>query len=112
VRYKGGYKPSYKPAPFAERFWQYVVETEGCWLWTGTINKAGYGQITPRKGHKALAHRLSWMMLRGDIPPGMCVLHHCDNPPCVNPEHLFIGTAKDNMQDMYRKGRARPGGKK
>jgi hypothetical protein len=98
----------------AARFWKYVDKTthpSGCWLWTGALTSTGYGQIGmgsktdgTRRPHKA--HRVAWELSRGKIPQGMSVLHHCDNPPCVNPDHLFIGTQKDNAQDMGRKGRA------
>ena len=79
----------------------------GCWLWTGTIIKGtGYGQI--QVGKRAIgAHRFSWMLHCDEIPPGMSVLHKCDVRCCVNPAHLWIGTASDNMRDMIEKGRGR-----
>lgn len=72
---------------------------------------AGYGHIHAGDGtRKSLgAHRASWMLAHGPIPPGLMVLHRCDNPPCVNPDHLFLGTAKDNVGDMDTKGRRRTG---
>lgn len=83
------------------------IDTEtGCWNWTGFIYSFGYG-LTSHKGKDILAHRASWKVFKGDIPNGMYVLHKCDNRKCVNPDHLFIGTAKDNTQDMIAKGRAR-----
>jgi hypothetical protein len=71
-----------------------------CWEWSASRFNAGYGQC----GHK-LAHRVSYEYFIGQIPSGICVLHKCDNPPCVNPKHLFLGTRKDNTHDMINKGR-------
>lgn len=76
----------------------------GCFLWTGYKNNVGYGQIEV-DGKIWLAHRLSWTVRRGPIPKGLLVLHKCDTPLCVNPEHLFLGTHKDNSADMMQKGR-------
>lgn len=77
-----------------------------CWVWTGCLCR-GYGRVQETRGSKKLilAHRLSWQMSRGPIPKGLLVLHKCDNPPCVNPKHLFVGTAGDNMLDCWSKGR-------
>jgi len=90
-----------------DRFWSKVQKTENCWLWMGARTKLGYGQRGGRKTGRRYTHRLSWEMRFGPIPEGLCVLHHCDNPPCVNPDHLFLGTKKDNTQDMIAKGRGR-----
>ena len=92
------------------RFWFYVDKISsprGCWIWTGCLGKGrydGYGRVN-RRGISKLAHRWSWELANGPIPNGKIICHRCDNPPCVNPEHLFIGTDKDNMLDMVAKGR-------
>lgn len=78
----------------------------GCWLWTGGTSKEGYGRIVVG-GKKAGTHRVSWELHRGPIPDGLCVLHRCDTPPCVNPGHLFLGDKKANYDDMVAKGRER-----
>lgn len=91
-----------------ETFLNRVQKTDGCWIWIGSIDKRGYGTITIGKGESQKtwrAHRLS-LFLHGNTPPDeKFVLHRCDNPKCVNPDHLFFGTAKDNSDDMIRKGR-------
>jgi hypothetical protein len=93
-----------KNLPLADRFWFSVQKSEGCWRWTGSGNGHGYGQITDA-GKMMATHRLSWEMHNGPIADGLCVLHHCDNPACVRPDHLFLGTRKDNAIDMVGKGR-------
>ena len=94
-----------------ERFWENVSKTETCWVWIGHRKETNYGVISEgkRKGRPKSAHRYSWEIHNGPIPEGLCVLHRCDNPPCVNPEHLFLGTLADNAQDMLAKGRGRWG---
>lgn len=82
----------------------YPEPNTGCWLWGGAINDKGYGQIYDGYSVK-YAHRISYKIYKGEIPKGLLVCHHCDNPICVNPEHLFLGTHKDNNMDMIRKGR-------
>jgi hypothetical protein len=83
---------------------QYVVTPDGCHEWTASTNRGGYGTL--RVGDKAWkAHRLAYRRKVGPIPRGMHVLHRCDNPPCINPDHLWIGTHTDNMRDRSAKGR-------
>jgi len=76
----------------------------GCWLWTGAQDRYGYGRFWV-EGRLMKAHRAAWTMFRGPIPEGRWVLHRCDVPGCVNPDHLFLGDRADNMTDMARKGR-------
>jgi hypothetical protein len=76
-----------------------------CWEWTGSKLKSGHGLLRSVAADTYLAHRLSWHIHNGPIPDGLCVLHHCDNPPCVRPDHLFLGTRADNTMDMISKGR-------
>jgi hypothetical protein len=85
-------------------FWKKVLKTDSCWLWQGSVNNKGYGEIKARDA-VYYVHRYSWEIHRGSIPDKLCVLHICDTPTCVNPEHLFLGTQADNMRDMYAKGR-------
>lgn len=77
----------------------------GCWLWVGERMPSGYGVFRHRHMHRTLAHRASFMLLRGEIPAGMYVCHACDTPSCVYPGHLFVGTQADNLEDARRKGR-------
>ena len=79
-----------------------------CQLWTGAMSKNGYGAIK-RGGRNLSAHRVAWEVAYGPIPEGLFVLHRCDNPPCVNVSHLFLGTQRENMRDMREKGRSNRG---
>jgi hypothetical protein len=98
-------------ANIKERFWPQVEKTENCWLWRGPVDGPGYGRLylskPGNKNFKEGTHRISWELHNGPIPDGLWVLHHCDNPPCVRPDHLFLGTATDNIRDCVRKGRHR-----
>ena len=93
---------------FVDRFnlkWQ-IDKASGCWNWTAALAGKGYGQMKlPKQRKQGYAHRLSYMIHKGEIPNGKYVCHTCDNPKCVNPDHLFLGTSKDNQQDMKSKGR-------
>lgn len=93
--------------PLAERFAENVAapNENGCKLWTGTPNRCGYGRVMWGSGERLLAHRAAWMMERGPIPRGLVVCHRCDVPACVNIDHLFLGTQRENLDDMRAKGR-------
>jgi hypothetical protein len=104
-----------------KQFWARVDKSfaengeQGCWIWMGARFKEGYGMIrvppTGKKGTYSLAHRVAWELTNGPIPDGLNVLHNCDNPPCVNPFHLFLGTDTDNQNDALDKGRKLSGEK-
>lgn len=87
-----------------DRFSSKVEFSEGCWIWKAYKNKWGYGVFTANR-KSVLAHRYSWSIHNKEIPDGLCILHHCDTPACVNPSHLFLGTHKDNSLDRDSKGR-------
>lgn len=92
------------------RFWAKVVKSASCWLWQGKPNDSGYGTLrTGDEGAPEYAHRYSWRLHKGPVPDGYCVLHRCDTPLCVNPEHLFLGTRGSNNADAKAKRRTSQG---
>jgi len=105
---KCAYRRRYDEKPWESQFWSSVDRSGECWLWIGKRrNRKGYGVIYV-EGKEWLAHRLSWVIRHGDIPECLQVLHNCpsgDNPACVNPDHLFLGTKSDNTKDMWAKNR-------
>jgi hypothetical protein len=105
------------PTSSVVRFWSLVAVPreqgdlfggwgDACWLWRGdALKEKGYGRMRVR-GHTIPAHRISFALANGVLPAGMLVCHHCDNPLCVNPAHLYAGTHQDNVRDMWARGRA------
>jgi hypothetical protein len=94
----------------ADAFWDRAIVRNGCWGWCGFRDKRGYARMTVRTAQWARsvgAHRASWVLHNGDITADHNVLHHCDNPECVNPAHLYLGTHAQNMRDMKERGRAK-----
>lgn len=102
------WKPRGRRVPLVARFWSKVNKSDNCWEWRAGRNTKGYGVFNMENAPR-LAHRVAYEMLCGKIPAGLFLCHHCDNPACVRPDHMFIGTASDNNWDMVRKGRGRYG---
>jgi HNH endonuclease len=107
-RNRGRLQPS-----LAERFWKKVNRTSrtGCWIWTGGKTMKGYGMVYAR-GRQRPASHIAWELHYGPVPEGLWVLHRCDTPPCVRPDHLFVGTIVENMHDASQKGRMNRGERK
>jgi len=96
-----------KKTPYERMMERVEIKKNGCWIYTGFVNEYGYGRIR-NNGFKYLTHRLSFEHFFGSIPEGILVCHKCDIPSCVNPQHLFLGTHKDNFDDALKKGRRNP----
>lgn len=105
-----------RPIPLFKRFYEKVAVSNDCWLWTGARGADGYGNILISKRGRiskhGRAHRVSWMLRFGQNPGRKLVLHRCDTPLCVRPDHLFLGTQLSNVRDMISKGRQKVGGRK
>lgn len=98
--------------PLSERLWNKVDKTDTCWVWTGAVDRKGYGKIgvgSSKDGTRRLeiVPRAAWQVTNGPIPDGLFVCHTCDNPRCCRPDHLWLGTCSDNLRDMSEKGRGR-----
>lgn len=105
-----GAKFAYDPLGYLQQRIQ-IDEVTGCWNWQKARNKSGYGVVNVNDGIRknVLAHRLSFELAKGPIPDGAFICHACDNPSCINPDHLFAGSAADNNEDKRRKGRSPAG---
>lgn len=97
-------QPMYVNGHNGRRLWENVDKSDGCWLWTGAVERYGY-PIMQRNGKTVRVHRFIYEMFNSQIPAGMDLCHHCDTPRCVRPDHLFVGTRLDNVRDMVNKGR-------
>lgn len=95
---------------FQRRFWAKVRKGDGCWIWTGSTNGLGYGEIRGKEG-KQYAHRMAWRAAHGPIPQGAEIMHDCDQPSCVNHSHLRPGSHAQNHADAVRRGRYSAGGR-
>lgn len=93
--------------PLEDRFWEHVRKSDDCWEWTAHRSRDGYGMIGLERKGTDRTHRVSWRLHFGSIPDGLQVLHRCDNPACVRPDHLWLGTQTENIADMDAKGRRR-----
>jgi hypothetical protein len=104
------YRTGPLPRPLEERFWEKVAigNTDTCWEWQACTYHNGYGKFALTRSNPVYAHRLAYEFTHGPIPTGLLICHTCDNHLCCNPQHLFVGTQKDNMQDCKRKGRNSP----
>lgn len=105
-------RPGPKPRSLSDRFHEKVRRSNDCWEWVGAIHHSGYGAIKAEGGRSSpmiAAHRVAWLLCFGEIPVDMSVLHKCDNRSCVRPDHLFLGTQQDNVDDCISKGRNRCG---
>ena len=104
IQVKGGF--CFMERKYIERFWSKISRgtDNACWIWMGRRNANGYGKFDIGEVTR-YAHRISYELAYGEIPRDLMICHHCDNPPCVNPTHLFCGTNSDNMKDAFRKGR-------
>lgn len=108
-------RPYFKYYTYEARFWlgaEPMMDERGCWEWGKARDGRGYGVINGRDRGNVYVHRLSWEIHNGPIPKGLFICHHCDNPPCCNPKHLFLGTAADNSRDMKLKKRGANGREK
>lgn len=94
----------YTPEQQIERFWNKLDRSGNCWIWTGCVRPNGYG-LSLFEGKNQGTHRIAWQIVNGVIPAGMLICHHCDVRLCCRPDHLFLGTQKENMQDCKTKGR-------
>ena len=98
-----------RAVPPEVRFWRLVDRSGECWEWTAAKDRNGYGLFTEQPGSQVVAHRYAYRITHGEIPAGRFICHSCDNPSCVNPAHLWLGTAAENMHDMVQKGRSLTG---
>jgi HNH endonuclease len=94
-----------KAIPLEERFWEKATPQGSCLLWNRGRNSCGYGIILGPERKVLIASRVAWQLVNGQIPKGFCVMHKCDQPSCIEPKHLFLGTHADNMADRAKKGR-------
>lgn len=98
-----------KPTDPVVRFWSHVNKSDGCWEWTKGLGRRGYGKFAASHGHSISAHRFAWVATYGEVPNGLFVLHNCDNVLCVRPDHLHLGTHKDNMREGVERNRFKCG---